>query len=91
MDSEKEKDSTIVYSPTYSFSGKSCSFSPNGKYVLFTNGKQFYIMDIEQELITTTVFCSDRVDYAEWSPNSEYILCSIRRSNTIEVIFLNTC
>ena len=91
MDSEKEKDFTIVYSPTYSFSGKSCSFSPNGKYVLFTNGKQFYIMDIEQELITTTVFCSDRVDYAEWSPNSEYILCSIRRNNTIEVIFLNTC
>ena len=90
MDSEKEKDSTIVYSPTYSFSGKSCSFSPNGKYVLFTNDKQFYIMDIEQELITTTVFCSDRVDYAEWSPNSEYILCCIHRNNSIEVIFLNT-
>ena len=90
MDSEKEKDSTIVYSPAYSFSGKSCSFSPNGKYVLFTNGKQFYIMDIEQELITTTVFCSDRVDYAEWSPNSEYILCCIHRNNSIEVIFLNT-
>ena len=90
MDSEKEKDSTIVYSPAYSFSGKSCSFSPNGKYVLFTNGKQFYIMDIEQELITTTVCCSDRVDYAEWSPNSEYILCCIHRNNSIEVIFLNT-
>ena len=90
MDSEKEKDSTIVYSPAYSFSGKSCSFSPNGKYALFTNGKQVYIMDVEQQLIETTIYCSDRVDYAEWSPNSEYILCCIHRNNSIEVIFLNT-
>lgn len=78
--------SAIIYSPTYEFSGKSCSLSPNGKQALYTKGKQVYVVNIESGLIEISILCSDRVDYAEWSPNSERILCCVRRSNSIEVL-----
>lgn len=90
-DSSKVEDSVVVYSPVYAFSGKSCAYSPNGKFVLFTNGKQVSVMSVDSQFIDFTLFCSDRVDYAEWAPNSEYILCCVKRSNSIEVSIVNGC
>ena len=90
MDSanSSKEESVVVYSPVYTFSGKSCSYSPNGKYALFTNGKQVSILNIDTQFIDYSLFCSDRVDFAEWSPNSNYIMCCVRRSNAIEVFVL---
>ena len=61
---------SVVYSPVYSFSGKSCSYSPDGRHVLFTNGKEVHILSMESQMMEFNLYCSDRVDYAEWSPNS---------------------
>lgn len=85
QDQSSNGESVVVYSPVYMFSGKSCAYSPNGKYALFTNGKQVSVLNVDTQFIDFTLFCSDRVDFAEWSPNSEYIMCCVRRSNSIEV------
>ena len=76
---------SVVYSPVYSFSGKSCSYSPDGQHVLFTNGKEVHILSTETQMMEFNLYCSDRVDYAEWSPNSLLVLCFVKRNNTIEV------
>ena len=77
--------SNIQFSPTYTYSGKKCQYSPNGEYILFTTGKQVEVVQSETQNSLFTLFCSDRVDFAEWSPDSTRILCIIRRNNSIEV------
>lgn len=80
-----KNECTVTYSPVYSYSGKSCAYSPDGKHVLFTNGKEVHIVSTETQMVEFNLFCSDRVDYAEWSPNSQLLLCVVKRNNTIEV------
>ena len=77
--------SIVIYSPEYTYSGKVCVYSPNGEYLLFSNGKEVDVMTISDQVIRFTLYCSDRVDYAEWSPDSLHILCLVRRSGSIEV------
>lgn len=52
---------------------------------MFTTGKQVEVIQSETQNSLFTLFCSDRVDFAEWSPDSTRILCIIRRNNSIEV------
>ena len=85
QEQETKEISNVVYSPLYTFSGKSISYSPNGKFALFTYEKQVHVINTDTQYIDFTIYCSDRIDYAEWSPNSEYILCCVRRNNSIEV------
>ena len=84
-DEKTVQGANVQFSPTYMFSGKGCRFSPDGKYILFTTGKQVEVIQSNMQTSAFTLFCSDRVDYAEWSPDSTRILCIIRRNNSIEV------
>ena len=70
------RHSIVIYSPEYTYSGKSCCYSPDGQYLLFSNGKEVEILTVTDQVIRFTLYCSDRVDYAEWSPDSSHILCS---------------
>ena len=79
------RHSIVIYSPEYTYSGKSCCYSPDGQYLLFSNGKEVEIMTVTDQVIRFTLYCSDRVDYAEWSPDSSHILCLVRRNGSIEV------
>ena len=85
MDEKTVQGANVQFSPTYTFSGKGCRFSPDGKYILFTTGKQVEVIQSDTQASVFTLFCSDRVDYTEWSPDSTRILCIIRRNNSIEV------
>ena len=79
--------SVIIFSPVFTYSGKSCRLSPDGKRVVFSNGTNVSVMNVETQCIEFTLFCSDRVDAAEWSSDSNLISCLVKRNNSIEVVY----
>ena len=76
---------SVRLSPLYEYSGKSCGFSPDGRYILFSHENQIIIIDTNTQKSVFKLFCSDRVDWAEWAPDSKHILGIVRRNKSVEV------
>lgn len=75
----------MCFSPLYEYSGKACMLSPDGNHTLFSYEKQIIIIENDTQTSVVKLFCSDRVDSAEWSPNSKLVFGIVRRSKSMEV------
>ena len=85
IESREYLGDSVCLSPLYEYSGKSCKFSPDGRYILFSHENQIIVIETKSQKSVFKLFCSDRVDWAEWAPDSKFILGIVRRNKSVEV------
>ncbi|XP_015171800.1 PREDICTED: WD repeat-containing protein WRAP73-like [Polistes dominula] len=65
-----------------------CYFSMNGKYLAIAFQINLIIKDVKTWNVFRSFVFSDIIEYIEWAPNSEYILCANITKATVQVYSL---
>lgn len=62
-----------------------CEYSPSGKYIANVVQFRLIIRDINSLEVVNLFTCLDTINCIQWSPDSEFILCSLNKRNLIQV------
>eukprot|EP01083_Nonionella_stella_P102232 290652_1 len=75
---------SVQFSELHGIKGR-LSWSPSGELLATTEGNQLMIRSGDSLQIINVHSCVDLIDKIEWSSNSEYILCLIRKRGIIMI------
>lgn len=65
-----------------------CEFSSNGKFLANVVQFRLIIRDINTLEVVNIFTCLDTINFIEWAPDSEFILCSLNKRNLVQVFSL---
>lgn len=62
-----------------------CEFSPDGKSLANVVQFRLIVREMNSLEIKNIFTCLDTINYIEWSPDSEFIMCSLSKRNLVQV------
>lgn len=68
-----------------------CDFSPDGSMIASVANHRLSIRSSSDLNLIHTFTCEESINFIQWSPDSQLILCGIRKSSLIQVLitFIN--
>ena len=65
--------------------GSSSLISPSNAYLAISSGSRLTIRDVKTSEVLHIFSCIDRVEKAEFSPDSQFILCAMFSRNAVQI------
>eukprot|EP00873_Tetraselmis_striata_P028565 jgi/Tetstr1/448829/TSEL_036055.t1 len=65
------------FSETFRYSGPSPAYSPDGRYLAMAVEYRLVVRDVETLQVVQLYSCLDKIQYLEWSCDSQYVLCAL--------------
>jgi len=77
-----------TYSCGDSILGSSSLFSPSCAYIAIISGSRLTVRDARSSEVLHIFSCIDKVEKAEFSPDSQFILCAMFSRNAVQIFSL---
>ena len=83
------------FSDIFKQTSQLCAFSPDSRYLANAVHHRVVIRDAKTLQVTQVHSCLDAIQYIEWSPDSQFILCGMYKRSLVQVdrvtwIYLNS-
>lgn len=73
------------FSEAFPFSGPSPQFSPDGEYLSVVVDYRILVREVDTLRVVQLYSCLDKIQNYEWSPDSKYILCTLKGRPIVQV------